>query len=90
MSESNFINLKTKIPSPGTKSLITKIKKTEPLSMLNQIPIVWKKAKDFNIYDLKNNKFIDFTSSIFVSNIGHANKRMKKYLKNVKWFTHLN
>ena len=83
MSESNFINLKTKIPSPGTKSLITKIKKTEPLSMLNQIPIVWKKAKDFNIYDLKNNKFIDFTSSIFVSNIGHANKRMKKYLKNV-------
>ena len=83
MSDFNFINLKTKVPSPGTKSLITKIKKTEPLSMLNQIPIVWKKAENFNIYDLKNNKFIDFTSSIFVSNIGHANKRMKKYLKNI-------
>ena len=83
MPQTNFINLKTKIPSPGTKTLLNKIKKIEPLSMLNQIPIVWKKAEDFNIYDIKNNKFIDFTSSIFVSNIGHANKRMKRYLKDI-------
>ena len=40
------------------------------------MPIAWKKAENFNIYDLSNNKFIDFTSTIFVTNIGHANKRL--------------
>ena len=32
--------------------------------MHGQLPIVWKKAKNFNIYDIADNKFIDFTSTI--------------------------
>ena len=48
--------------------------------MQGQLPIVWKRAKDFSVYDISNNKFIDFTSTIFVANIGHSNKRLIKYL----------
>jgi 4-aminobutyrate aminotransferase-like enzyme len=48
--------------------------------MHGQLPIVWAKAKNFNIYDIAGNKFIDFTSSIFVANTGHSNKRIKKYI----------
>ena len=48
--------------------------------MQGQLPIVWKRAKDFTVYDVANNKFIDFTSTIFVANIGHSNKRLIKYL----------
>tara|TARA_B100000900_G_C20554728_1_gene706285 strand:- start:146 stop:1381 length:1236 start_codon:yes stop_codon:yes gene_type:complete len=54
--------------------------------MHGQLPIVWKKAKNFNIFDNAGNKFIDFTSTIFVTNIGHSNKHLKnkliKVLKN--------
>ena len=34
--------------------------------MHGQIPIIWDSAENFNIYDLQGNKFIDFTSAIFL------------------------
>ena len=49
--------------------------------MHGQLPIAWSKAKNFSVFDLAGNKFIDFTSTIFVSNTGHSNNRIKKYLK---------
>ena len=74
------IFIKTKIPAPGTYKLIKKLNKVESKSMHGQLPIAWSKAKDFNIYDIAGNKFIDFTSTIFVANTGHSNKRIKKYI----------
>ena len=50
--------------------------------MHGQLPIVWNKAKGFNIFDIKSNKFIDFTSTIFVANIGHSNPTLKKNIIN--------
>ena len=44
--------------------------------MHGQIPIVWSKAQDFKIYDIAGNCFIDFTSTIFVANVGHSNERI--------------
>ena len=38
------------------------------------------KSKDEFIYS--NKKYIDFTSTIFVSNIGHSNKNLIKSIKN--------
>tara|TARA_Y100001970_G_C14163299_1_gene819814 strand:+ start:236 stop:1576 length:1341 start_codon:yes stop_codon:yes gene_type:complete len=70
-----------KVPAVGTDRLMKKLSKVESRSMHGQMPIAWKKAENFNIYDLSNNKFIDFTSTIFVTNIGHANKRLISYLK---------
>ena len=79
-------NIKTSIPAPGTEKILKKLKLIESRSMHGQLPIVWKKAKNFNIYDMAGNKFIDFTSTIFVANIGHSNseliKRLKKTLDN--------
>ena len=69
-------NIKTIIPAPGTENILKKLKLIESRSMHGQMPIVWKKAKNFNIYDLAGNKFIDFTSTIFVANIGHSNSQL--------------
>ena len=52
--------------------------KFEPPSMKPNLKVFWKKAKGFNIWNEKNQKCIDFTSSIFVSNIGHSNPTFKK------------
>ena len=49
--------------------------------MQGQLPIVWKKAENFIIEDFSNKKYIDFTSTIFVSNIGHSNKNLISNLK---------
>ena len=49
--------------------------------MHGQLPIAWKSAKDFYVYDISGNKFIDFTSTIFVANVGHSNNRIKSYIK---------
>lgn len=57
--------------------------KFEPKSMVPNIDIYWKKAKDFYIWDKNDKKYIDFTSTIFVSNIGHSNSRLIKKIENV-------
>ena len=74
------ITITTSIPAPGTKQLMNKLNKVESRSMHGQLPIAWSKAKNFNIYDIAGNKFIDFTSTIFVANVGHSNDRIKKYI----------
>ena len=78
-TKNRFIN--TSIPSPGTKSLFKSLSKVESRSMHGQMPIAWDKAKNFNIFDIAGNKFIDFTSTIFVANIGHSNSTLVKYIK---------
>jgi 4-aminobutyrate aminotransferase-like enzyme len=78
-TKNRFIH--TAIPAPGTKSLFKSLSKVESRSMHGQMPIAWDKAKNFNIFDIVGNKFIDFTSTIFVANIGHSNPRLIKYIK---------
>lgn len=53
----------------------------EPISMQEPWGITWKKAKNDIIIDSNNKKYIDFTSSIFLANVGHSNKRVNKYVK---------
>ena len=78
------ISISTAIPAPGTSKLMKKLSKYESRSMHGQLPIAWSKAKNFNIYDIAGNKFIDFTSTIFVANVGHSNSRIKKYISRNK------
>ncbi len=73
----------TDIPSPDSISILERCVKYEPPSMNNQIPIVWDRAKGFNVYDLSGNKWIDFTSTIFVANVGHSNDRVKSAIQNM-------
>ena len=48
----------------------------------SQLPMVWHKAKDFNIYDEHGNKWIDLTSGIFAMNAGHSNPAINQAIKN--------
>jgi 4-aminobutyrate aminotransferase / (S)-3-amino-2-methylpropionate transaminase / 5-aminovalerate transaminase len=75
--------IKTTIPAPGTESILLQLEKHESRSMQGQIPIIWDHAKDFNVFDRHGNKWIDFTSTIFVANVGHANGRVLAAIQNV-------
>lgn len=75
--------IKTSIPAPGTSSLLEKLDEYESRSMHGQLPIVWHRAEGHSVYDQKGNKWIDFTSMIFVANVGHANENVIKKVKSV-------
>tara|TARA_X000000950_G_scaffold84957_1_gene106940 strand:- start:27626 stop:28999 length:1374 start_codon:yes stop_codon:yes gene_type:complete len=71
----------TGIPCLGTKEVLEVLDQKESRSMHGQIPIVWNSAKDFNVFDLQGNKFIDFTSAIFFANVGHSNTRVSDAIR---------
>ena len=59
-------------------ALFSKLEKYESRSMHGQLPLAWGKAKDFSVWDLTGNKYIDFSSTIFVANVGHANEAVQE------------
>lgn len=71
----------TQIPASGTEKILEDLSKFESRSMHGQLPIIWKKAKGSSIYDIADNKWIDFTSGIFVTNVGHANPKVVSSIK---------
>ena len=75
--------INTNIPCPGTSEILSDLDKFESRSMLGQLPIVWDKAINHNVFDISGNKWIDFTSTIFVTNIGHANAHVISSLRKI-------
>jgi 4-aminobutyrate aminotransferase-like enzyme len=73
--------IKTRIPAPGTSKIIKSLQKNESRSMQGQLPIIWSKAEGHSLFDISGNKFIDFTSTIFVTNIGHSNTKLINNLR---------
>ncbi|HWE52222.1 MAG TPA: aminotransferase class III-fold pyridoxal phosphate-dependent enzyme [Bryobacteraceae bacterium] len=71
-----FRTIQTEIPCPGTEAILERLDRAESRSMHGQLPLVWNRAKDFSILDSAENRWIDFTSTIFVANIGHANPHL--------------
>ena len=75
--------IQSAIPAPGTENLLSELYGCESRSMHGQLPIFWDHAEDVYVFDHLDNRWIDFTSTIFVANIGHANKRLVSSVKDV-------
>ncbi len=73
--------IQTAIPAPGTAEVFERLDKVESRSMHGQLPLVWERAEDYSIYDIAGNQWIDFTSTIFVANVGHSNRRVTSAIK---------
>lgn len=79
--DTKYRKIKTAIPAPETLQILLDIEKYESRSMHGQLPIVWDRAEDFQVYDVCENCWIDFTSTIFVTNVGHANPQVTEALQ---------
>jgi len=71
-----FRRIITKIPVPDSLELIKKIQSLESTNAIEQLPVVWDRAENSTIFDPWGNSWIDFTSTIFVTNSGHGNKQI--------------
>ncbi|MEN8193852.1 MAG: aminotransferase class III-fold pyridoxal phosphate-dependent enzyme [Bacteroidota bacterium] len=81
--ETKYRTIKTKIPVPESLPIFERIQKYEPRSMQGQPPIVWDSAKDFTIADKWGNRWIDWSSGVLVTNVGHGRKEIKDSLSEV-------
>ncbi|HRQ80251.1 MAG TPA: aminotransferase class III-fold pyridoxal phosphate-dependent enzyme [Azospirillaceae bacterium] len=78
--ETRWRRIVTPIPAPGAVELMAALETCESRAMHGQLPVEWDRAEDFQVFDRHGNAWIDFTSSIFVANAGHANPRIKAAL----------
>jgi 4-aminobutyrate aminotransferase/(S)-3-amino-2-methylpropionate transaminase len=63
----------TPLPVPESLPLIRDLAAYEPASMaLEQLPVVWDRAEGSTVSDAWGNRWIDFSSGIFVANVGHG------------------
>ena len=75
----------TEIPNVNDKTYLEDLFKSESQSMHGQYPIIWDRANNFHVKDRHGNKWIDFTSTIFLTNAGHGNKEIiKSIIKTAK------
>ena len=76
-----YRKINTPIPVPESLPMLDQMYQLQSRSMHGQMPMVWDRAEDFQVYDAWGNVWIDFTSTIFVANAGHGNKRIRNALK---------
>jgi len=75
--------IQTKLPVPESLEIFSALKESEPRSMLGQPPIVWHKAEGFQVFDKWGNVWIDWSSCVLVSNVGHGRKEVKDAVQKI-------
>jgi 4-aminobutyrate aminotransferase/(S)-3-amino-2-methylpropionate transaminase len=81
--KTKYRTIVTKIPVPESLPILERVYETESHSMHGQLPIIWDRAEGVQVYDSWGNKWLDFSSTIFVTNAGHGNKRIVEALNKV-------
>src|SRR3989344_7709706 len=78
-----FRRIITSLPVPESLPLLERLYATESHSMHGQLPVVWDRAEGFQVFDAWGNCWLDFTSTIFVTNAGHGHPRIVAALRRV-------
>lgn len=71
----------TKIPVPESIPILKKLRAIEPVSMRGQPPIVWDRAHKCAVFDKYGNKWLDLSSGVLVTNVGHGRKPIVDAIK---------
>lgn len=74
----SIINIKTQIPGPNSQNLLERWHRYEADVVGYQAPVVWKNAKGCVVWDVDGNSFIDWTSGVLVTNVGHCHPHLVK------------
>ena len=74
--ETKYRKIVTPIPVPESLSIFQALDESEPVSMMGQPPIVWDRAEGLCVYDRWGNQWLDWSSCVLVSNVGHGRKEI--------------
>jgi len=71
----------TPLPVPESLPVLNDLARCEPRSMQGQPPIVWHRAQGFQVEDRWGNRWIDWSSGVLVTNIGHGHPRVCRAIR---------
>ncbi len=74
-------NVKTRIPGPRSKELIERWLKVEADSTGYQAPVVWDRGCGCVVTDVDGNTYLDWTSGVLVTNVGHCHPHLVKAIQ---------
>ena len=66
----------TKIPVPASIHILEELHRHEPHATTGQPPIVWDRAKGFQVWDAYGNMWLDWSSGVLVTNVGHGHPKI--------------
>lgn len=81
--DTKYRRIATKIPVPESIPVFEDLDRFESVSMHGQLPVFWDRAEGFQVHDAWGNKWLDFSSTIFVTNAGHGNERIRDAIRSV-------
>lgn len=70
--------IKTQIPGTNSQKLLEQWHRFEADVVGYQAPLVWKNAKGCVVTDVDGNSFVDWTSGVLVTNVGHCHPHLVK------------
>ncbi len=79
--ETKFRKIISELPHPDSLGLIKSIREKEVRSTHGQPPVIWDRAKGFQVFDKYGNVFLDFSSGVLVANCGHSHPEVIKAIK---------
>jgi len=79
--ETRYRTIKTPLPVPESLPIFQRLQRSEPRSMWGQPPVVWDKAEGFIVSDRWGNRWIDWSSGVLISNIGHGRREIRDALQ---------
>lgn len=71
-----YANVKGPLPGPKGKELLQMWHRYEADAVGYQAPVVWKKASGCVVEDVDGNTYIDWTSGVLVTNVGHCHPEL--------------
>ena len=71
-------SVRTPLPGPRSKELFTRWARVEAQCTGYQAQVVWDRASGVVVTDVDGNTFIDWTSGVLVTNVGHCHPELVK------------
>jgi 4-aminobutyrate aminotransferase-like enzyme len=71
----------TSLPVPESLPILESLMRDEPQSMQGQPPIVWAKAEGCAVSDAWGNRWLDWSSGVLITNVGHGHPYMRAALR---------
>lgn len=81
--ETKYRHIQTAIPVPESISIIEQLRAAEPRSMGGQPPILWNGGEGCLMRDPYGNQWIDFSSGVLVTAIGHGHPKIVKAIQDI-------
>jgi 4-aminobutyrate aminotransferase-like enzyme len=73
---------KRQIPGPKSAKYLELSRAYEPPCAADQVPVVWDTADRVWVTDVDGNRYIDFTSGVLVTNVGHNHPGLVRAIQN--------